>query len=162
MGIGGKAEPKYNSTTYPKRLAYAVHEGCIESLRTAKLTKRLKSENLDAGSDLGGVSPPPRPLPRGGEVSAAKMPSPPAPAPARRLTRLPPGLPSVEVWGGSMSKDDRKEELSRSVFLLVIVKNESMRSFCCVLGVPLRSRIWSRVNKGNQVVFMTYLLEVRE
>lgn len=81
-------------------------------------------------------------LVRGGEVNADRMPSP--PAPARRLTRLPPGLPNVDDCAGSMSSEDKNEVFSRSVFVLVMVKNESIRSFCCCFGVPFRSSICKR------------------
>lgn len=55
--------------------------------------------------------------------------------------RLVDGLPNAQLVGGSISKDVRKEVVSRSVFVLVMVRNESRRLFCSILGVPLRSRI---------------------
>ena len=55
------------------------------------------------------------------------------------LIRLPPTYP---VAGGSMSSDDRKEVLSKSVLVLVIVKKESRRLFCTAFGVPFRSKIY--------------------
>lgn len=56
--------------------------------------------------------------------------------------RLVAGLPIANAVVGSMSNDERNEVLSRSVLVLVTVKNESRRLFCSVLGVPFRSRIW--------------------
>ena len=109
------------------------------SRRTAKLTKRLRSENLETGSTFGGVSLPPT---SGGDVSAARMPSP--LVPARRFTRLEPGLPRVDECAGSMSSEDKNDVFSRSAAVLVIVRKESIRSFSWVFGVPLRSRIFHR------------------
>jgi hypothetical protein len=56
---------------------------------------------------------------------------------------LEPGLPSVEpsVMDGSISRAERNDVLSRSVLVLVMVRNESRRLFCSSFGVPLRSRI---------------------
>jgi hypothetical protein len=55
--------------------------------------------------------------------------------------RLVAGLPTAKLIGGSMSKELRNDVLSRSVFVLVMVRNESRRLFCSILGVPFRSRI---------------------
>ena len=92
------------------------------------------------------MSPPLSPLASGGDASAARMPS--APVPVSRFTRLPPGLPrfepvKVDDCAGSMSSEERNEVLSRSVFVLVIERKESIRSFCCCFGVPLRSKIYA-------------------
>ena len=54
------------------------------------------------------------------------------------LIRLPPTYPAA---GGSMSSDDRKEVLSKSVLVLVIVRKESRRLFWTAFGVPFRSKI---------------------
>ena len=43
---------------------------------------------------------------------------------------------------GSMSSEERKDVLSSSGLVLVIVKKASSRSFCAAFGVPLRSRIF--------------------
>jgi hypothetical protein len=122
------------------------------SLLNPKLTNRLKSENTSrfcspnrplAPSPVGG------PL-SGGDPKAANRLSPAAVAPLMppftsegRDTRLPPGLAKVicAAPGGSMSKEDKNEMLSNSVFVLVMVKNESSSLLCSVLGVPFRSRI---------------------
>ena len=59
-------------------------------------------------------------------------------------TRLPPGLEVVAMIlpaEGSISSDDKKEAVSSSGLVLVIVRNESSNPFCSVFGVPLRSRI---------------------
>ena len=62
-----------------------------------------------------------------------------------REIRLPPGLTRLPASrpgpGGSMSRDERKDVLSKSVLVLVMVRNESRSVFCCALGVPLMSRI---------------------
>lgn len=55
--------------------------------------------------------------------------------------RLVAGLPTAKLIGGSMSKEVRNDVFSRSVLVLVMVRNESRRLFCSALGVPLRSRI---------------------
>ena len=59
-------------------------------------------------------------------------------------TRLPPGLEvllTMLLTEGSMSSDDKKDAVSSSGLVLVIVRNESSSPFCSVFGVPLRSRI---------------------
>jgi hypothetical protein len=43
---------------------------------------------------------------------------------------------------GSMSREDKKEELSKSSLVDVVVKNLSRSSFCSALAAPLRSRIF--------------------
>jgi len=45
------------------------------------------------------------------------------------------------VMGGSISRAERNDVLSRSVLVLVMVRNESRRLFCSSFGVPFRSRI---------------------
>lgn len=66
-----------------------------------------------------------------GPVSPANMPS--AALLIGSDTRLAPGLtklpPAWPVTGGSISKDDKKDVLSRSVFVLVMVRKESKRLF---------------------------------
>jgi len=47
----------------------------------------------------------------------------------------------ASVADGSMSSEDKNEVLSRSSFVLVIVRNASNSSLCLALGVPLRSKI---------------------
>lgn len=56
---------------------------------------------------------------------------------------LEPGLPRVapSVMGGSISRAERNDVLSKSVLVLVIVRKESRRLFCSIFGVPFRSRI---------------------
>jgi hypothetical protein len=78
---------------------------------------------------------------KGGDPSDPNILSDPAPGviDSGRVTLLEPGLPSVK--GGSMSRADRNEVLSRSVLVLVMVRNESRRLFCSAFGVPFRSRI---------------------
>lgn len=63
------------------------------------------------------------------------------------LTKLPPAWPVV---GGSISSEERKDVLSRSVFVLVIVRKESRRLFSMALGMPFKSRIYKAIfNKGR-------------
>lgn len=53
---------------------------------------------------------------------------------------------------GSISREDRKEELSKSSLVEVVVKNLSRRSFCSVLAAPLRSRIfWKLENEESPI-----------
>lgn len=119
----------------------------IVSLRSPKLTKRLKSENLLAGSDLFIESEAPdEAAVIGGGESAARMLSPAVP-PGRSDTRLLPGLVRFATCPGSISSDERNEVLSSSDFVLVIVRKESSRSFCAAFGVPLRSRIFWKFEK---------------
>lgn len=75
------------------------------------------------------------------------------------LTKLPPACPVV---GGSMSSDERKDVLSRSVFVLVIVRKESRRLFSIALGVPFKSRIYRDIFQQviHGVKNGSYLLEV--
>lgn len=115
-----------------------AYDGAILSLLNPKLTNRLKSENTSrfVPASLGGVSEPLVWTLRGGDDSAAKMLS---GVPGMSDARLP-GEPRPTVWLGSMSNVDRKDELSSSCLVLVIVRKESSRSFCSALAVPLRSR----------------------
>jgi hypothetical protein len=57
---------------------------------------------------------------------------------------LEPGLPRVapSAMDGSISRAERNDVLSKSVLVLVIVRNESRRLFCSIFAVPFRSRIW--------------------
>ena len=117
-----------------------TYVGGIDSLRKPKLTKRLKSWNtsLFVVLSLGGVSVPVTGVAApGGDARAAKMPSPAANPPP-----LLAGVFALLAWPGSMSSDVKKDVLSRSLLVLVIVRKESSRSFCSALVVPLRSRIW--------------------
>ena len=81
----------------------------------------------------------------GGDDRAARMLSPVAPCSSDTL--LLPGLVRLATDVGSMSSEDRKEVLSSSGFVLVMVRKESRRSFCAALGVPLRSRIFWKLEK---------------
>ena len=115
-----------------------------------KLTNLLKSENTSRLCPSGAppAAPPdaldPVDGPLGpGPVILAKMPSPAPPIGsaillAPGLTREPPACPVV---GGSISSDERKELLPRSVLVLVMTSNASWRLLCVALGVPFRSRI---------------------
>lgn len=108
----------------------------MESFLSPKLTKRRKSEN----TCFEGSPCLPSPLmlePVGGPLGdgadkPAKILSLPA-AFNGNANRLPPGLsrlpPMAPVAGGSMSKEDKNEVLSRSVFVLVIERKESWRLF---------------------------------
>ena len=129
-----------------------LYEGAVESFLNPKLTNRLNSENTSLRS------PPPRSAVAiepvggpfgGGDVIAAKMLSPLLPPLIARgnETRLPPGLtrlpPSCPGPGGSMSKEDKKDVLSSSGLVLVIVRKESSRALCWAFGAPLRSKIYN-------------------
>lgn len=82
---------------------------------------------------------------KGGDPSDPNMLSDPAlgVVDSGRVTLLEPGLPNVapSVEGGSISRAERNDVLSRSVLVLVMVRNESRRLFCSAFGVPFRSRI---------------------
>jgi hypothetical protein len=129
-------------------------EGGVESFLSPKLTKRRKSEktcfegSFCLASPLA-LDPVGGPLGDGAD-RPAKILSPPT-AFKGNDNRLPPGLsklpPIAPVVGGSMSKDDKKEVLPRSVFVLVIERKESCKLFWMDLGVPFRSRICSRSQK---------------
>lgn len=82
----------------------------------------------------------------GGDDNAARILSP-AAAPGMSDTRLLPGLVMFAIMEGSMSREERKEVLSSSDFVLVIVRKESRRSFCAAFGVPFRSRIFWKLEK---------------
>lgn len=41
-----------------------------------------------------------------------------------------------------MSREVKNDVVSRSSFVLVIVRNESRRAFCSALGVPFKSKIY--------------------
>lgn len=129
-----------------------IQGGASDSFLKPKLTNRFRSEKTSrrsperpiAGS---GTLAPVEAAVDAGEVNDENKLSPPLPVTARgRDTRLPPGLtrlpPSTPGPGGSMSREERKDVLSKSVFVLVMVRNESRRVFCCALGVPLMSRIF--------------------
>jgi hypothetical protein len=131
-----------------------------ESFLKPKLTNRFRSEKTSLRSPVrptagsGALAPVEGPV-TAGEVNDENKLSPPLPVTARgRETRLPPGLtrlpPSKPGPGGSMSREERKDVLSKSVFVLVIVRNESRRAFCCALGVPLISRILAAPNQCFQ------------
>lgn len=131
---------------------HGTHEGSCESL-LKPLTNLLKSENtsrLSSGLPVA-LEPVGGPL-NGGEPSAAnRLSAAPKgvvwpPSTSGKDTRLPAGLVILElIWAvdpGSMSSEDRNDVLSSSVFVLVIVKNESRRLFWSFRGVPLRSKIY--------------------
>ena len=82
----------------------------------------------------------------GGDDRAARMLSP-ALLPGISDTRLLPGLVKFAICPGSISSDERKEVPSSSGLVLVIVRKESSRSFCAAFGVPLRSRIFWKLEK---------------
>ena len=63
------------------------------------------------------------------------------------LALLLPGLVMFAMRPGSMSSEERKDVLSSSGLVLVIVRKESRRSFCAAFGVPLRSRIFWKLEK---------------
>lgn len=147
----------YNMSTCLHEFKSLNYEGGCASLRNP-FTKRRKSEN----TSLRGSSVPVvldlvgGPL-RGGVPSAAnKLSAAPigvlllAPPSTRGSeTRLPTGLVNVApvcvvvvaAAPGSISRDDRNDVLSRSVLVLVMVRNESRRLFCSDRGVPFKSRI---------------------
>ena len=50
-------------------------------------------------------------------------------------------LPAWELFEGSMSRDDKKEVVSSSFLVLVMVRKESNRLFWSGLAVPFKSRI---------------------
>jgi len=83
-------------------------------------------------------------------------------------TRLPPGLEVVATMlptEGSISSDDKKDAVSSSGLVLVIVRNESSSPFCSAFGVPLRSRICEESQMKlvpRHLKCVAYLLEVRE
>ena len=145
-------DPRGISSNRPENIkefakASNSHGGAVESFLNPKLTNLLKSENTSrlwfsafpdalspALDPVGGPLCP-------GPVILAKMPSPPRGNDTRLapgLTRLPPACP---VADGSMSSEERNEVLSRSVLVLVMVRNELRRLSCTDFGVPLRSKI---------------------
>lgn len=131
-------------------ISYAINYAGVGSFFLPKLTNLLKSENtsLRCTSALppASLEPVDGPLGPGPPVMEAKMPSFP---PKGRDTLLAPGLmrlpPECPVAAGSMSREERKEVLSRSVLVLVMVRKESRRLFWVDLGVPLRSKIWNHL-----------------
>ncbi len=106
----------------------------------------MKSENLLVWSDLVVLSDPPDcAVASGGDDSAAKMLSP--VLPCKSDTLLLPGLVRFATDAGSMSSEERKDVLSSSGFVLVMVRKESSRSFCAAFSVPLRSIIFWKLEK---------------
>ena len=140
----------YHWAAWKHRPFYPHHSAFSPLSRlTAKLTKRRKSEKT-----FGFFSPGGSPFPLasfsagGGGVTPENMLSPPDDeiwvTKLGNETRLPPGLEVVAmilVAEGSISSDDKKDAVSSSGLVLVIVRNESSNPFCSVFGVPLRSRI---------------------
>ena len=126
------SNPEYNPTAKYSNADKAdlPYDGGSVSRRSPKLTKRLKSENTSRRvwsdrfeSELAdGV------VASGGEERAARMLSP-AAEPGMRDTRLEPGLVMLATRPGSMSSEERKDVLSSSGFVLVIVRKASRRSF---------------------------------
>lgn len=104
-----------------------LYEGGSVSRRSPKLTNRLKSENTSrrVWSERFESEPADGVVASGGDESAARMLSP-AEDPG---TRLLPGLVMFATRPGSMSSDERKEVLSSSGFVLVMVRKASSRSF---------------------------------
>lgn len=116
------------------------------------LTNRLKSPNTSLRSSGRAPVPVEGPLDGGLPSAANKLSAAPmgvlTPSTSGSEIRLPVGLVAFEaplliwvVFEGSMSSEDRKEVVSSSFLVLVMVKNESRRLFCSSLGVPFRSRI---------------------
>lgn len=77
----------------------------------------------------------------GGDVKAPKTLSAAEAEDNGSAIRLVAGLPTAKLVGGSISNEVRNDVFSRSVLVLVTVRNESRRLFCSILGVPFRSRI---------------------
>lgn len=120
--------------------------GGAVSFRSPKLTNRRKSEKTSRfwlSEVLVALEPVVGPL-GPGPVIPENIPS--AALPIGRDIRLAPGLtrlpPACPVAGGSISKDDKNDVASRSVFVLVIVKKESNRLFWIGFGVPFKSKIY--------------------
>ena len=129
-----------------------LYDGGRVSLLSPKLTNLLKSEKTSRLLDWSDLFAPSEPVDgafvSGGDDKAARMLSPAAPGISE--TRLLPGLVMFATEPGSMSRVVRKELPSRSVFVLVMVRKESRRSFCAAFGVPLRSRIfWKLENEES-------------
>lgn len=128
------------------------HEvGKVSDRRKPKVTNRLMSKTsrfCPASSPLevlpSVLDPVGGPL-KGGDPSDPNILSDPMPGvvDSGRVTRLEPGLLNVapSVKGGSISRAERNDVLSRSVLVLVMVRNESRRLFCPVFGVPFKSSI---------------------
>lgn len=121
------------------------YDGSCVSLRNPKVTNRRISENTFCPGSvplalLSWLDPVGGPL-NGGDVNALNTLSAAEAEDNGSAIRLVAGLPTARLVGGSMSKDVRNDVFSRSVFVLVIVRNASRRLFCSILGVPLRSRI---------------------
>ena len=74
-----------------------------------------------------------------------------------KCTRLPVGLINVLLpcVCGSISIDERNDELSSSGFVLVTVKNVSSRLFCSARGVPFKS---STFTIAKQSIFLRSVL----
>ena len=109
------------------------------------MTNRLISENTFCPDSLplalpSLLDPVVGPL-SGGDVKALNTLSAAEAEDSGSAIRLVAGLPTAKLAGGSISKDVRKDVFSRSILVLVMVRNESRRLFCSILGVPLRSRI---------------------
>ena len=131
-----------------------------------KLTNLLKSENTSLRCTSvfpASLEPVDGPLGPGPEDTEPKMPSP----PNGSVTLLAPGLmrlpPAWPVAAGSISSEERKDVLSRSVFVLVMVRKESNRLFCEAFGVPFRSKIFT--NSPSSLIFgsmngETHLLKI--
>lgn len=130
----------------PPTFTIHFYDGGCASRRNPKETNLLKSENTSrfcpsfplALPSL--LDPVGGPL-SGGEVNALNTLSAAEAEDNGSAMRLVTGLPTAKLASGSISRDVRKDVLSRSVLVLVIVRNESRRLFCSVLGVPFRSRI---------------------
>src|SRR5258708_20183888 len=136
-------------------MTYPTVSRIYVSFLLPKLTNLLKSENTSLRCTSvfppASLEPVDGPLGPGPEDTELKMPSP----PNGRVTLLAPGLmrlpPAWPVAAGSISSEERKDVLSRSVFVLVMVRKESNRLFCEAFGVPFRSKIFT--NSPSLLIF---------
>ena len=147
-----RAEPRIIFINVPEK-ARSYEVGKVSDRRKPKVTNRLISEKTSRFCPvsrllevLPSVLDPVGGPVKGGDPSDPNILSDPVLGPvdsdSGNMTLLAPGLPSVSsVNGGSISRAERNDVLSRSVLVLVMVRNESRRLFCAVFGVPFRSRI---------------------
>lgn len=142
MNVVGTVSLQWQGTVH-------LYDGGSVSLLRPKLTNLLKSEKTSRLLDWSDLFVPSEPVDgtvvSGGDDNAARILSPAAPGISD--TRLVAGLVMFTTMAGSMSREERKDVLSRSVFVLVTVKKESKRAFWADLGVPLRSRIFWKLEK---------------
>jgi len=125
------------------------------SLRTAKLTRRLRSEKTSrlpsppgAGLPFEVSVPPPS-----GGVIIPRVDDPPVALMSSEGTDMADEFgvmmepAETGPGGGSMSSEERKDVLSSSDIVLVIVRKMSSSPFCSDLGVPLRSNTFWKLEK---------------